>query len=292
MNDLNNNPLWPALRKNRKYQKFFGLISAVLFTLALIALVDGLQSKMRSGPDELRLVAGTTESVAGPSALKNPVPSDLVARFTPTDAPLEFRLDNFFPGYWFGGGMWRGQIVVPATLAPGRYGLSVSFKGAAGQSPMNYVLYVYASRAELRAASLSLFYRYLNLNPFILASSLGGAGIFFGLITWFFGRRYILGLLSLEILQAFPGPDSELLWCHCPKKYAPAIGAKLAIYSADGKFLSAARAIELRKGKLVARSANPLPAAGVYLAALRTPPSVADAAREAANGEANPTQGG
>ncbi|MDE5832213.1 MAG: hypothetical protein K2H64_04385, partial [Desulfovibrio sp.] len=148
MRDLTSNPLWPYLKRARNYQKNLGYISAFLLTVALLALLDGLQAQMRGGSREFSLLPGSTMGLAGPSALKNPVDSDLLARFSPPDSPLSFAMEGFFSGYWFGNGMWRGKIIVPDNTPPGGYELIISFKGASAQSAQRYGLSIYANARD------------------------------------------------------------------------------------------------------------------------------------------------
>lgn len=99
------------------------------------------------------LLPGEAISLSGPSALKNPLDSDVLIRFKPENAPLHFNLEGFFTGYWFGNGMWRGGVQAEPQAEPGSYELRVSFKGAAGQAEQPFVLVVWADEAAGRAGS-------------------------------------------------------------------------------------------------------------------------------------------
>lgn len=267
MRDLASNALWPRLRRERKHQINFGRVSGLLLSVALLALFDGLLAEMLSGSNESRLLAGSSIVLSGPSALKNPVDSDLVARFNPPDSPLSFDMEGFFTGYWFGNGMWRGKITVPGDAPSGTYTLVVSFKGASAQSAQRYKLIVYETPEAAREDSRSLLRRALDINSFKLAAYAGAIGIAFGLVTWFFGRRYILGLLSLGLAQAYPAGNNAY-FCFCPKKRAPTAGAASALYDEAGEFVGAARVGDWRKGKLEIRATGEISESASLLALL------------------------
>ena len=236
-------------------------------SVALLALFDGLIAEMRSGSNESRLLAGSSIVLSGPSALKNPVDSDLVARFVPPDSPLSFEMEGFFAGHWFGNGMWRGKVNVQKDAPPGMYTLVVSFKGASAQSAQRYKLIVYDTPEAAREDSYSILRRALDINSFELAACAGGAGIAFGLATWFFGRRYILALLSLGLAQAYP-MGTGAYFCFCSKKRAPTAGARSALFGENGDFLRDATVGDWSKGKLEIRPTGEVSGDSVLLALL------------------------
>ena len=121
------NPLpWrEQARRIARVRRWSGALAALLLCLAALTLVDGLVALMRAGSTRIELIAGQSESLSGPVSSKNPVPEDLRLRLTPETAPVEFRLEGFFPSYWFGNGMWRGVVSTPPGATPGRYGLTV-----------------------------------------------------------------------------------------------------------------------------------------------------------------------
>lgn len=140
--------LWQSLRRYRRIQRFWGGCAALLLAVALLGLLDGVQALMRLGADHLEILPGGSETLSGPCPFKNPLNSDIQARFTPENAPLHFSLEGFFAGYWFGNGMWRGEVRAEPEAGPGRYELRIAFKGAAAQSAQKYVLLLRADEAS------------------------------------------------------------------------------------------------------------------------------------------------
>ena len=105
------NSFWQALPALKERQRRTGLLAALVLGLAVLVLVDGLQALMRAGSYHLDIVAGQGTMLSGPIGIDKPRDSDLLVSVTPEGAPLSFRLDGFFASYWFGNGMWRGEIM-------------------------------------------------------------------------------------------------------------------------------------------------------------------------------------
>ena len=270
--------LWQAAALARKRQHGLGLVSGILLAVALLGLFDGLIAEMRGGTNRLELLPGESLTLSGPAALKNPVSSDLVARFTPPDAPLRFSLEGFFTGYWFGNGMWRGEVTAGAEAAPGSYGLRITFRGAVGQAPQVYTLIVHADAAARREASLSFLRRWAGVNPFVLAALCGGAGVLLGGATYAFGRRHVrllAGLGCSEVYRTGLAGENCRLWCLAAKSLAPRPGTVRMVLDGEGRIIGEARVEQWRKGslELTLLDAGPLPEGS--LVCLRPPSTVA-----------------
>ncbi|MDE5879788.1 MAG: hypothetical protein K2G99_07200 [Desulfovibrio sp.] len=271
--------LWQAAARARSLQHGIGLASGLLLAVALLGLFDGLLAEMRGGTNQLELLPGESLTLSGPAALKNPVSSDLVARFTPADAPLRFSLEGFFTGYWFGNGMWRGEVMAEPDAAPGSYGLRVSFKGALGQAPQVYTLIVHADEAAGRAASLSYLRRWLDIAPFKLAALAGGLGVLLGAATYAFGRRHVrllAGLGCSEVYRAALAGESVRLWCLAARALAPRPGTVRMVLDADGALIGEARVEQWRKGSLELTLLDGLPLPDGCLVCLRPPSTVTE----------------
>ncbi|WP_297048795.1 hypothetical protein [uncultured Desulfovibrio sp.] len=245
--------LWRSAALARARQHRLGLISGLLLAVALVGLIDGLLAEMRAGTNQLELLPGEAATVSGPAALKNPVTSDLVARFTPPDAPLRFTLEGFFTGYWFGNGMWRGEVRAEPEAAPGRYGLRVSFRGALGQAAQNYTLVIREDAAAQRAGSLSVLRRWFGANPFLLATFCGGFGVLLGAATYAFGRRHarlLAGMGCSEIYRVGRADGTWRIWCLAAGPLAPRPGSVRMVLDPAGNIIGEARVEHLRKGSL------------------------------------------
>lgn len=249
MRPLSDSQAWQNARRAHKYQKLFGAFSGICFAVALVALLDGLAAQMRAGNNAFSILPGESVILSGPTALKNPLASDMAARFTPPDAPLSFKLDSFFTGYWFGSGMWRGSITALPTAAAGRYELAIFFPQAPAQNAQHYAFTIFSSPAAMRRASLSLLTRLCGINPFLLAAASLGVALGAGALTYIFGRAYALDLRSLGLAQIWLAKGAEI-WCIVPKHLCPPTGADCLIVAKNGHPLLTARVQQWRKGKL------------------------------------------
>ena len=242
---------WRAAQGARRRQHVFGLVSGILFAIALAALLDGLIAQMRQGSGELEFLPGQVLTVSGPAVLKNPLASDLVARFTPAGAPFVFDLEGFYTGYWFGNGMWRGIIRALPEAESGAYALRISFRGASARTAQTYGLKLYADAAAMRAASLSVIRRYLDVNPFILAAFCGLAGIACGIATYFFGSQYAGRLAALGLAEIYAvDKKTGSICCLAPGGRAPAPGSGRQVLDSGGNVLGEARTLSWKKGRL------------------------------------------
>lgn len=245
--------LWQALRRHRRLQRFWGGCSALLLAAALLGLLDGVQALMRLGADHLEMLPGGSETLSGPCPFKNPLSSDMEVRFTPENAPLSFSLEGFFAGYWFGNGMWRGEVRAEPGAGPGRYALRVIFKGAAAQSAQKYVVVLRADEASQRAASPSWIYRITGWNAFITAASLGCLGFFCGLGTYWLGRRcfHLLAKLGCaEVFRVSAGGEPCRIWCLAAAPGGPRPGDVRRVLNDAGQTLGEARAVKVHKSVL------------------------------------------
>lgn len=213
-------------RRIARRRRWCGLLAALFFCLAALALVDGLVALMRAGSTRIELVAGQSESLSGPVASKNPVPEDLRLRRNPETAPVNFHLEGFFPSYWFGNGMWRGTVSVPPDALPGQYSLSIGFRGGGGSQ--TYDVVIWTDEAARQAGALSLVLAYTGLHPLRLAAGLALAGIAAGLLTWLAGRAAAAllrrhGLSEIFRIQTVThaGGTSYRLWCVPDIPHAP-----------------------------------------------------------------------
>lgn len=200
---------------------------------------------MRAGSYHLDIVAGQGTMLSGPIGIDKPRDSDLLVSVTPEGAPLSFRLDGFFASYWFGNGMWRGEIVAEQGATPGTYSLSVRVRGTPASATQRYEITVWSDAASQRQGAYSLTVSLLGFNPFWLSGILACIGIVPGLLSFLSGRRIVRLLWYAgfsEVFRTAPQKDgSLLLWCPGSKKEGPAEGALCEVVDADGQPLGRAR---------------------------------------------------
>ncbi len=159
-----------------------GLLGAVLFGLASVAVIDGLQTLMRHDFNRLDLIPGEVVAVSGNMPRNAQSIGDLQYVFE-GETGLRFTPKEAFKGFWFGGQMWRGNLSVPADAKPGRAVLTIvdlvpakrvgdanATQSATVQNPMlvNQIR-IFADAAARRAEDPSYIYRFFRLPPFAVA---------------------------------------------------------------------------------------------------------------------------
>ena len=183
--------------------------------------------------------------LSGPIGIDKPRDSDLLVSVTPEGAPLSFRLDGFFASYWFGNGMWRGEIVAEQGATPGTYALSVRVRGTPASATQRYEVTVWSDAASLRQGAYSLTVSLLGFNPFWLSGILACIGVVPGLLSFLSGRRIVRLLWYAgfsEVFRTEARKDGSLmLWCSGSKKEGPAEGALCEVVDAGGQLLGRAR---------------------------------------------------
>lgn len=241
---------WALLRKLRMGQKWLGNIAAIFFAIALAAMADGLIAGMRAGSTRLEMLPGEQLAISGPAAVKNPLPSDVVARFNPPDCPLEFQLEGFFTGYWFGSGMWRGIISASAEPSHIACQLAVSFRGMPSKSAQNYEINIFENARDMQNASLSLMRRFMGIQPFQLAAACAFAGLLLGILTYGFGRVYVKKLLLNGLIPVYsPAPDGVSFLCVAARSAFVAGQKSYPVFDEVGWKIGEASALDWSKGK-------------------------------------------
>ena len=243
---------WQIYRSLRQKQKIFGRLCLLLLLVALLTMIDGLQGLMRSGAQSFELLPGERLALSGPAGIKNPVASDLLATFTPDDGQCLFQFEDFFAGYWFGSGMWRGAVVAADDARAGEYKLSIRFRGTAASTTQNYTLRIYSDAQELRAASPSLAIRLTGQNPFILAACSAILGILAGIVIYRLGRAQMreLAYMGLGEVVRVAADEERRIWCLLYGARPPATGAVCPVLDANGDCLAHARVDRANKGTL------------------------------------------
>ena len=207
--------------------RFYGIFCAVLFGLAALTVLDGLQTLMRHDFNRLDLVPGESLAVSGSlpqgaetyTDLKFTVEGSSALRFTPLES---------FKGFWFGGLMWRGEVTAAPGAAPGRATLTIidlvpakkvapadangtgsapstpsdaSAESALVQNPMLvHHIYIHADEAARRSAELSLLLRFTGIPPFVAAVFFFACALVTGFAHW---RVFGLAERALAVFGIF-----------------------------------------------------------------------------------------
>jgi len=104
--------------------RFFGRLSALLFILASVAVVDSLQTLIRHEFNAIGIVPGESMLVSGAMPVDARTLEDLEVSIE-GDPGLSFKPLETYQGFWFGGRMWRAELSADPGMRPGRAVLTV-----------------------------------------------------------------------------------------------------------------------------------------------------------------------
>ena len=200
-------PSSPDMEEGKIYlvrSRILGKLSACIFLIAALAVVDGLQTLMRQDFNSVSLIPGETTIMSGMMPQNATGTGDLVVE-TEGLTGLRFNAVDAFKGFWMGGNMWRAELTADATASPGKGTLTVvdmvpmkkvgstavrdedsprkpappeeaAPAPVMGQNPaLVYAVTVWASAAEREAAEISFLRRFTGQPPFAVA---GVAAVF------------------------------------------------------------------------------------------------------------------
>lgn len=152
------------LERRRKTAGRMAMACCVVF---LLAALDGIVSRFREPPEELRLLAGETVMITGPAGDDVKEVGDLEARSD--SSAIEVRFEGIYSGFWLGGRMWRAELTVGHSAAQGDYAVSIhTIRDSQARPLSSYRCRVFADAGSLRRSSGSIVQRYLGVSPWVV----------------------------------------------------------------------------------------------------------------------------
>jgi hypothetical protein len=107
------------------WQRRAGILAMVLLVGALLALADALVGGLKGNQTAIELIPDSRFLISGPMPTKTEAIKDFIIDGQPADGSVRLVPDTIFTGYWFGGSMWRGAIVVDPFAREGSFVISV-----------------------------------------------------------------------------------------------------------------------------------------------------------------------
>jgi hypothetical protein len=164
-------------------QRRIGRAGAFFCILFIVSGLDGLVAVFRTPPGEFRTVPGEVISVNGPCSSDIKDVSELT--YESSSDGIGLRFEAMQAGFWLGGTLWRGLLVLNRELAPGEYRVTVRPKNIPGDKPFSiFSIKVFPNIETLHRASNSFVQRVLSLSPWLVSA------IFMGLTGLAFATVY------------------------------------------------------------------------------------------------------
>ena len=150
------------LNQASSLRKLAGKACAFFFLLAALAVLDGLIAKFREPVNLFHLLPGDEVKIDGqiPENIKQT--EDLTYDSDSPDLTVAFAAIH--SGYYLGGNMWRGRLLVGKNLSPGKYTVTVRPKELPRNKPgFQFRVVVHQNPLSQRAAYRSISRRLTGL---------------------------------------------------------------------------------------------------------------------------------
>lgn len=226
----------------------------VLLVGALLSLADALVGGLGGSRGIIALVPDTQYQISGPMPPRTDAIKDFVIEGQPRDGSLRLLPEAVFSGYWLGGNMWRGLIVVAPDAQPGNYILTVTDRFGERQNPsLVFKVRIWPDQAALHAHSASFLTRKTGNNPYLFTVGLAIGGVLAGGANVLCGRLWARHLRTHhcgEIYALHRTDQGTEVACELPGSDLLGPGMEAAIYRATGELLGTAQIIRCENGEV------------------------------------------
>jgi hypothetical protein len=178
------------------WRRWAGIAGSIFCLLSLLAVIDALVARFKQPPSLFQVLPGTSLDIQGPLREAVEMPHKLSFQSDSREIRIDF--EGVQKGYWMGGYLWRGRLIIDSEARPGLYSLKVLGPGKSATPPFPpFQIQVYGDPETYRRNLPSLVQRYSGVAPglaafFFFIPALG----FFGLV--FFLSHRIDRLLARE----------------------------------------------------------------------------------------------
>ena len=211
-------------------------IAAAFCVIAFLAMMDGLLVHFREPANFVKVLPGAVTAINGELTDEAHDLQDLT--FVSDSDQLTVNFEAIHKGYFLGGDMWRGRLIVSPNISPGEYSLAVLPKRAASsRKAPAFRIQVFPDALSLQKSSTSLVRRWFGFSAFVVAAGcLPGILLAFGAVYLLSGRREALLAASgqAEVYQVTGGDGGYEIRFGLGTAHGMSPGARVAIYDASG----------------------------------------------------------
>jgi hypothetical protein len=145
-----------------------GYVATFFCLLIFLAVLDGLIAKFREPFHLFHVLPGDVVQINGP--LPQEVKQVDSLTYISSSPHLKIEFETLHSGYFLGGNMWRGRLVVSPDTPPGRYELAVRLpQDSSEKAPPPYKVVVFADHLSHRQSARSLILRHAGISPWLAA---------------------------------------------------------------------------------------------------------------------------
>jgi hypothetical protein len=220
-----------------RWRNLASKIGAAFCVIALLGLVDGLLVHFREPANLIKALPDTVTAINGELTDEAHRVQDLT--FVSSSNQLTVTFEAIHKGYFLGGDMWRGRLIVGPGISPGEYSLSVLPKRtvSARKAPAFRIL-VFADAPSLQKSSTSLVRRWFGISAFkVAAGCLPGILLAFGAVYLLSGKRDALLAAGgqAEVYRVIRGDGGYEIRFALGTAQGLSPGARVVIYDEAGQ---------------------------------------------------------
>jgi hypothetical protein len=229
------------------WQKYAGIIAMILLAGALLALADALVGGLKGGYGTIELVPDSRYQISGPMPARTEAIEDFIIDGQPADGSVRLVPEAVFSGYWLGGSMWRGNIIVAPFAPEGTFTLSIKDRFGEKQNPaLVFSIRVWQNQTTLKEHSRSLLVKKTGHNPFKIAVALALCGLAMVAANFFLGRLWARHLQAHHCGEIFKLRQTTLgteITCELQCTHMIQPGMEGTVYRPSGEHLCPASVI-------------------------------------------------
>jgi len=245
------------------WQKRTGILAMFFLFGALLSLADALVGGIKGNQGAIELIPNSRFLLSGPLPPRTEAIKDFVIDGQPPDGSVRLVPEAIFSGYWFGGSMWRGALVVAAEAREGEHILRVKDPFGEKQNPaLVFKVRIWPDEATRNAHAASFLTRKTGQSPYLFAVGLTFCGLAAGGLNFLFGRLWARHLAKHHCGEIYKRLQTERgLEITCELRCGEAVqpGMEGAVYRPSGELLCAARVTSCEQGEVVMLVGDPTP---------------------------------
>jgi len=242
-------------------------IAAAFCVIALLVLVDGLLVHFRERANFVKVLPGASVEINGELTDEAHRVEELT--FTSDSDQLKVIFEAIHKGYFLGGDMWRGRLIVGPDIAPGEYNLSVlPMRSDSPRKAPAFRIKVFPDALSLQKSSTSLVRRWFGISAFVVAAGcLPGILLGFGAVFLLSGKREALLAATgqAEVYQVIRGDDGCEIRFGLGMAHGMSPGARVAIFNEAGQQVGTGTVEVCNRKVSVAQATSDQPIKAGYL---------------------------
>jgi hypothetical protein len=211
-------------------------IAAVFCVLFVLSAVDGLVAGFRHPWNLFELLPGESAKING--HLGHRIEGVEELWYSSSTSLVQVSFEAVHTGFWFGGQMWRGLVILDPHLRPGTYTVTVSTTtNPHNRPPDQFRIEVFSDANSLQKNARSLIRRSFGVSPWVVFAFLGlltavGIGVVYVISHH---KERLLRLEGMaEIFHTTPGENGQEALFSLGTSSGVKEGDRLVLHNAEG----------------------------------------------------------